>query len=217
MTRFRSSLWALAALVLGGCVEPQSGTPLDGGPGGSLDYGYIPLKRPSFLVLESDAGAVVLGSGVAVTAAHAAHMLPAGLLIGVSRDYDLAFFRTDRSAKVFETAPPQQGERVLAYAHDKDKSFRAEGVVTDLDVAVRPRCDSCPIQAAFAFEGDAGPGYSGGPVLDARNGKLVGIVFGYLDGADGKRTIYAYPMSRVEAELKRLRVSAPVLLPARKD
>jgi hypothetical protein len=217
MTKFRSSLWALAVLFLGGCVEPQAGTPLDGALGGSLDYGYIPLRRPVFLVIENDAGAVALGSGVAVTAAHATHMLDPKLLIGVSSDYDLAFFRTDRTAKVFETAPPQKGERVLAYAHDKDKNFRAEGVVIDLDVPVRPRCDACPVQSAFAFEGDAGPGYSGGPVLDADNGKLVGIVFGYLDGADGKRTIYAYSMARVQAELERLQKSTQAPLPARKD
>ncbi len=73
------------------------------------------------------------------------------------------------------------------------------------------RCaKSRPVRAAprppgFTFanprrEGDdAGPGFSGGPVLDA-SGRLVGITFGYKDEGY-QRMMYAYDMSRVRAEL----------------
>ena len=37
-------------------------------------------------------------------------------------------------------------------------------------------------------------------MLDAATDKLLGVVFGYVDGG-GKRTIYAYTMERVTAEL----------------
>jgi len=58
------------------------------------------------------------------------------------------------------------------------------------------------VPAYFIFAGDAGPGFSGGPVLD-HSGQLIGITFGYRqDGSN--RLIYAYPMSRVRAEFSAL-------------
>lgn len=179
--------------------------PLAGPLGPDLGYAYIPLKRTAFLVKEVDAGGVALGNGVAVTAAHAEEMIPAEMVIGVSRDYDLMFFRTDRTKTVLGNDAPRLGQRIISYAHYEDGLYKAEGVVTSLDAPVKPRCDACVVQSSFAFDGNAGPGYSGGPVLDAESGRLIGIVFGYLDKPDGGRTIYAYPMSRVYEELARIR------------
>ena len=72
-----------------------------------------------------------------------------------------------------------------------------------------PRCDGCPVQYAFAFEAEGGKGFSGGPVVDARTGRLVGIVFGFRDGLDDKtpsqRLMYAYDMDLVFGALGRLR------------
>lgn len=207
MTKFRSRLqpvFSLALLLLlGGCVT-RLGVPVQGALAPDLAYAYIPLKRPLTFLPESDGGAVALGAGVAVSAAHAADLLNPASLIGISHDYDLLFFRTDRDRAVLSVATPYLGEKVIAYAHYGDVLYRAEGTVKAVEVAVKPRCDSCVVQSALAFEADAGPGYSGGPVLDAQTGKLVGIVFGYLDQPEGARLIYAYPMSRVMAELKRL-------------
>ena len=59
-----------------------------------------------------------------------------------------------------------------------------------------PGYDASPY---FIFAGNAGPGFSGGPVIDA-TGKLIGITFGYKDQG-GKRLIYAYDVARVLAEL----------------
>ena len=38
----------------------------------------------------------------------------------------------------------------------------------------------CTAPAYFTFAGNAGPGFSGGPVLDG-SGRLIGITFGYKD------------------------------------
>ncbi len=179
--------------------------PVNGGLGRNLSYGYIPLKQPVLFVSEWDAGAVVLGGGVAVTAAHASHMLDKAAIIGTSTDYDLAFFHTKRRAPAFALGVPKIGERVVSYAHYEDTPYRAEGVVTALDAPVKAQCSTCAVQSAFTFLGNAGPGYSGGPVLDAKSGKLLGIVFGYVDNPDHTRTIYAYPMQRIWEELKKIR------------
>jgi hypothetical protein len=69
------------------------------------------------------------------------------------------------------------------------------------------------VQNAFVFAGNAGPGFSGGPVLDAKTGRLVGITFGYLNDANGERQMYAYDMARVSAEFAAL--AKPSLVAAR--
>lgn len=204
----RGGWLALLALGLAGCAA-QSGVPLKGALGGDIGYAYIPLKRTVLMIREADAGAVVLGDGIAVTVAHAEEMVPTDQIIGVSSEYDLMFFRTDRAKSVLATGEPQLGQKIVSYAHYEDDLYTAEGVVTSLDAPVLPRCKTCVVQSTFSFDGNAGPGYSGGPVLDADSGRLVGIVFGYLDKPDGGRTIYAYPMSRVFDELKKLREKKP--------
>lgn len=207
MTKFRSKRQAVLSLtlllLLSGCVT-RSGVPVDGALTPDVAYAYIPLKRTSLVFPESDAGAVVLGGGIAVSVAHAAKLLDPALVIGTVREYDLLFFRTDRKKAVLAIDAPYAGEKVVAYAHYEDKAYRAEGTVKELNAAVLPNCEGCIVQSTFTFEGNAGPGYSGGPVLDAASGKLVGIVFGYLDQPKGGRLIYAYPMSRVFEELKTL-------------
>jgi hypothetical protein len=201
---YKPFIGALAAVLLAGCAG-QTGIPVTGPLGGDLDYAYLPLKGTEYLLMDTNAGGVVLGGGVAVTAAHSAHMVYEKNLIGVSTEYDLAFFRTDKSEKKLETGEPQLGEQIVSYAHDGEQTLRAEGVVTQLDVPVKPRCETCTPAITFIFEGNAGPGFSGGPVLDAKSGKLVGIVFGYLNGENGKNAVYAYSMKRVMEELEKVR------------
>ena len=58
------------------------------------------------------------------------------------------------------------------------------------------------ISSWFTYEANAGPGFSGGPVVDTQ-GRLVGITFAYKDEGR-KRLIYAYDMARVLAELQAL-------------
>lgn len=191
----------LLALALAGCAG-KSGLPFTGTLPPDIGYAYIPLHQDRFVVFEGDAGAVALGGGVAVTAAHAIELVPDKDVIGVSKNYDLAFFRTERRDGKLAISAPQVGAAVLGYAHYEGQLYQARGTITDLKARVLPRCEGCPEQLAFTFEGNAGPGYSGGPVLDAE-GRLIGILFGYVDQPDGKRLLYAYPMDRVQEELKK--------------
>jgi len=190
----------LLALALAGCETP-SGEPAKGFATSAVGEAYIPLKGSAYLILEGDAAAVSLGNGIAVTNAHNANLLDDKSVIGKSPNYDLLFFHMANANIELPTAEPAIGQRVIAYGQAMGGALRkAEGVVTRLEAPVEALCGKCEVQSAFTFEGNAGPGFSGGPVLDATTDKLLGVVFGYVDGA-GKRTMYAYTMERVTAEL----------------
>ena len=92
---------------------------------------------------------------------------------------------------------------MTAYGQDTDGSLRiAHGVVRQRVMIA----GICTAPAYFTFAGDAGPGFSGGPVVDG-SGHLVGITFGYK-GEGRERLIYAYDMARVRAEFSALRKTA---------
>ncbi len=193
---------AVVAVALAGCATP-SGEPATGFATPKIADAYIPLEGPVFLLFEGDAAAVSLGDNVAVTNAHNANLLDGKSVIGKSANYDLLFFHTVKAVSELPTAVPRVGVRVIAYGQARVGELRkAEGVVTRLDAPVEAICRKCEVQSAFTFEGNAGPGFSGGPVVDAADGKLLGIIFGYVDEPKGKgRTMYAYTMDRVLAEL----------------
>jgi S1-C subfamily serine protease len=173
---------------------------------------YIPLEGPVFLIFKGDAAAVSLGGGIAVTNAHNTNLLDGKNVIGKSVNYDILFFHTDKATVELPTAKPRVGGRVIAYGQSKGGVLRkAEGNITRLDAPVEKLCGKCEVQSAFTFEGNAGPGFSGGPVLDAADGKLLGIVFGYVDEQPGvRRIIYAYTMERILAELEEVTRTLPV-------
>lgn len=140
---------------------------------------------------------MVIAPGVAVTNGHNRNLVPPDRVIGEARDYDLLFFRDPRSAQV-AMAEPQPGSTVQAYGQGVNGDLRvAHGVVRAVQT-----CSGCAVPAYFVFAGDAGPGFSGGPVLDSA-GRLIGIVFGYKNEGS-ERLIYAYPIARVRAELSAL-------------
>jgi len=145
----------------------------------------------------ADGAAVVIAPGIAVTNAHNANLLDPKSVIGTRRDYDLLFFRTPKAASP-PTAAPVIGQSVTAYGQGGNRELRvAHGVVREIK-----DCSGCTAPAYFVFAGNAGPGFSGGPVLDG-SGRLVGITFGYKD--EGRqRLIYAYDMSRVWVEFSAL-------------
>ncbi len=203
---------AVTMLVLAGCASP-SGEPATGFINHDVQNAYIPLAGSAFLVLEGNAAAVSLGGGVAVTNAHNDNLLDAKSIIGKSASYDLLFFHLEKATAKLPVKAPAIGENVIAYGQGPGKVLRkAEGVVTILDAPVKPKCSKCVVQSAFTFEGNAGPGFSGGPVIDAGDGHLLGIVFGYVDDepTKGHRTIYAYSMRRVFAELSAIEGKLPV-------
>jgi len=201
MTRSLSSLplplaFPLAVLlVLAGCAT-SSGVPAADIPEAPIAAAYIPLYHGNVLS-HAEGAAVAIAPGIAVTNGHNRNLVDPKSVIGEARDYDLLFFHDRRSA-VTETAEPSVGETVSAFGQGADGDLRlAHGVVKAIQ-----SCAGCTAPAYFTFAGDAGPGFSGGPVLDA-SGRLIGITFGYK-GEGRSRIIYAYPMDRVRAELSAL-------------
>jgi hypothetical protein len=142
---------------------------------------------------------------IAVTNAHNANLLPPDAILAQS-DYDLLFFRTEKlTPPLF--AKPSLGEAVIAYGDGASGGLReAPGTVRALHDPVMPRCRGCRVQQSFAFEADGGPGFSGGPLVDAKTGVVVGIVFGYCDGEDmcGAKRMFAFDMDVVMGEMHRL-------------
>lgn len=167
----------------------------------------MPLHAPAYLVLELRGAGVVIAPGIAVTNAHNARLVDASALIGQSQDYDLLFFRAP-GRKPPSFASLHEGEAVVAYGQGADDDLRvAHGVVRGLRVPIPRDCRGCAPQIAFAFQADAGHGFSGGPVVDAKTGALLGIVFGFRESDEAKkeRIIYAYDMAHVMAELEKVR------------
>ena len=197
MTRFPSRLVCIPLLLaLAGCAGASSGAPALAVAEPNIAAVYLPLHGTTHLGLDSEDGAaVVIAPGIAVTNQHNDEMVDPKLVIGAAAQSDLLFFRVQTSAAP-PRAQPVVGGRVTAYGQGADAELRiAHGVVHDIATA-----PGFAIARWFTFEGDAGPGFSGGPVVDAQ-GRLVGITFGYKDEGAG-RLIYAYDMARVRAELE---------------
>ncbi|HEX4303121.1 MAG TPA: serine protease [Rhizomicrobium sp.] len=204
----RFPIAALGVLALAGCGVLSSGMLPSGQPASeflndAVARAFIPISGTSYVVMGEAGAGVVVEPGIAVTNAHVGEFLHGVPVIGKSHDYDLLFFRVDRQ-DVLPSVSPTIGERVIAYGMAVNGGLRqAQGVVRGLEMPVQPRCPGCLQQSAFVYIADAGPGFSGGPVVDAASGRLVGITFGY-DDVDGQRRMYAYPMSRVHNELAAL-------------
>ncbi len=204
MTKFRSrsrraarSAALLALLLLPGCVS-SSGVPAARIAEGDIAAAYLPLRKRTNLGIDSDNGAaVVIAPGIAVTNAHNRNLVDPASVIGARRDYDLLFFRTARRSAP-ATAQPVPGAAVTAYGQGVDGELRtARGVIRQIKTS-----PGAAIADWFTFAGNAGPGFSGGPVLDA-SGRLIGITFGYKDSGR-ERLIYAYDMARGRAEFSAL-------------
>jgi len=181
-------------LAVFGCAS-SSGVPATVIAQPEIAAAYLPLHARVHLGIDiAEGAAMVIAPGIAVTNAHNENLLNPKTVIGMRQDYDLMFFRTTRTATA-PTAAPVIGESVTAYGQGADRELRiARGTVREIKT-----CAGCTASAYFIFAGNAGPGFSGGPVLDS-SGRLVGITFGYKD-VRSERLIYAYDMARVQAEL----------------
>jgi hypothetical protein len=205
MTKSRSSSAALlACLTLAACAT-SSGAPARRIDQPGIAAAYLPLHARVHLGLDSaDGAAMVIAPGIAATNEHNSNLVARDDVIGTARDYDLMFFRTARGDAP-PTAPLELGMAVTAYGQGLQAELRiAHGTVREIKA-----CPGCTAPAYFVFANpmreadDAGPGFSGGPVLDTA-GRLVGITFGYKDEGH-QRLIYAYDMARVRTELAAFR------------
>jgi hypothetical protein len=185
---------SLLVLCLAGCATPSGvATRAISQPG--IAAAYLPLSGRVHLGLDPAAGAaMMIQPGIAVTNAHNANLVDPKSVIGTATQSDLLFFHANGGPGP-ATAAPVKGEAVTAYGQDTDGRLRlANGVVRQI-VMVQGYSTS----PYFIFAGNAGPGFSGGPVIDP-DGKLVGITFGYKDQGS-ERLIYAYDITRVLTEL----------------
>jgi S1-C subfamily serine protease len=171
-----------------------------------LNDAYIPLYTGTIIGSSRFAAAVVVAPNVAVTNDHNLNLLSESTVLARSPAYDLLFFRTERG-RVPLIGQPRVGQVVIAYGQDgKSRRLEAHGIVRQIDALARARCEGGPDRPTITYDAEAGEGFSGGPVVDAMTGAVVGITVGYLDGAaeDGGRRMYAMAMDFVLAEMRRL-------------
>ena len=192
----------LCALILAAC---SAGQPSLGFVSPQLTDAYIPLVKGGWTTTGQRAAALMIAPEIAVTNDHNLNFIPPDRVLARSRDYDLLFFHTDD-----RDAPPQararMGESVIAYGQGRISHVEARGRIAALAEHVEARCSGCPAQRALVFEADAGRGFSGGPVVDAETGAVLGVTFGYVDGkppAEARR-MYAYDIDLVMSEMHRL-------------
>ena len=193
---------ALLCIPLSGCSAGQGA---DSFVNPRVMSAYIPLFRSTDFILGAWGAAVALTPNIAVTNDHNLNLIPPGRVVARSRDYDLLFFRTEGHEPP-QFGNPRIGEPVVAYGQGSLRDLRdAKGTVSQLNAFVAPRCDTCRDQVAFTYAADAGEGFSGGPVVDADSGVVIGITFGFRNEGDhGGKQMYAYDMALVLDEMRRL-------------
>ncbi len=198
-----------AALFLSACAVTGDAVTGSASPGfvtPAAGQAFLLLDPQSFEVRDWHGAGVVVATGIAVTNAHNRPFVgQAGVaatdIIGESRDYDLLFFHTARGTPMPQGVP-RVDQDVIAYGNALGlREVRAK--LLSIAVPIPPRCAGCAPQTALGFRADGGHGFSGGPVIDAASGSLIGITFGFSDKADGAdgRIMYAYDIALVMREL----------------
>jgi hypothetical protein len=204
----RHGAGTLLLAALAGCALP--GKPSSSFVNSRVENAYIPLYGLDLhLHRIQQAAAVMIAPNLAVTNLHNYLLIPKEKIVVRSRDFDLLFFRTDR-ALAPEFARPHVGQRVIAYGQHGPFGLterrEAEGVIREIDAQLPPECTECGPQVVIGYDADAGTGFSGGPVVDAASGALVGVTVAFEKGKgkDGGTRMYAYDVDLVLAEMQRL-------------
>jgi len=172
----------------------------------ALAGSYISLEHKEGLMGNAIGAAIVVSPNIAVTNSHNANLILEGDILARSSDYDLLFFRTALTRPV-TIAEPRMGQQVVAYGNGGGNERReARGFIVAL-AAIPHNCPNCPAGTGFAYRAPGGPGFSGGPVVEAESGAVLGLTFAYIDGAleSGEpRRMLAYTMAQIRAEMARL-------------
>jgi len=204
----RAFLLCLTASLFHSCA---SGYSSNGFINANLEIAYIALSAPDGMFLQRWGAATVVAPGIAVTNAHNSELVPAENILGVSREYDLLYFLTERM-EVPSVVSPELNQAVISYGHGPGSTLReARGEIESLTRLAPPRCPDCAPQHTVMFRAVGGEGFSGGPVADATTGEILGVVFGFRDiDIDGTRAreMYAYSSSVIFDEMNRLLGSA---------
>lgn len=200
--------WAIAgvaAVLLAACTNLGDGNWVGAGEATEtfvnprVAAAYVPLQAFIFPGMHRGAATIVL-SGIAVTNAHNANLVAEEDILGrAPSGEDIMFIRV-RDQKLggagpLKMAEPRTGEEVILYGQGPGGSLRmAKGPVRDIQ------------DTRFTITADAGPGFSGGPVVDAKDGHLVGITFAYYDAPNknGPREMLAYRIDSVMKEYEAL-------------
>lgn len=209
LREMRSCHWRAAAallFLLSGCALP--GRESSAFVTQQIEAAYIPLYKLNFAGGQQ-AAAVAIAPHLAVTNDHNYGLIPKEEILARSRDFDLLFFRTDRNFAP-PIASPRIGEEVVAYGQHgrfgRTERREADGIIRELDFGLPAHCTDCAPQKAISYDADAGTGFSGGPVVDAKSGALVGVTVAFADGKGerGGRRMYAFNIDLVIAEMHRL-------------
>lgn len=224
-----------------GCATPfdhAKDTPLV-----RLEDNYISLVSGLPGLNSVMASAVVVAPGIAVTNAHvlkvadqySGHSASGESFtvdpVAISDRMDLAVLKVPAQVgKPFSWARPRGSDQVWAMGTtNMMNSPVAVGRVVSADgwaceklaeeTAARRGPDRCesPVIRGVIYEADAGPGYSGGPLVNAE-GRLIGLTQGTFyevvdnEGRpvrDAPRTMFAYDIEDVLVEVRRLLTTAP--------
>lgn len=232
----------LVSKVLHCCAEMRAGfvratcampfTAVAGTPLAALADNYLGLVGGIGL-FGSTGSVVILRPGLAVTSAHVVRChgrLTAFSVAGsvelvveaVSDRLDLAVLASPPGlGRALAVAEPRRGDRVWAMGTTTGTlPPTACGVVetTSASVCLEAECAKGPFQPGLMYAAGAGPGYSGGPVVDDA-GNLVGLtegiytrMFGALPASWPRQPrMFAYRAGDVVAEVERLCVGVTAI------
>ena len=190
----------MLAFALCGCAT-SFGEPASGFIDPQIAHAYVPLHHAIVPFGHEVGAAVVIHKGnatIAVTNAHNYGMIdPSSYLVRFPGKDLILFYAHDGAPPPM--AHPYPGERVRAYGQGVDDELRtAEGTIVSVDAKIPApaECKNCPVQSAIVYDAPAGPGFSGGPLVDAKTGALVGITFAYED-KDNRRVMYGYDVNMI--------------------
>jgi hypothetical protein len=192
----------LATVLVAGLTACASGTASDGFTDPALEAAFLFLPQG-----EGGVGGAgfVIAPGVAVTNRHNANLIAPEDVLGASELHDILFFRTERQMPV-SIGTPRAGAEVIAYGDGGGALREARGPIELLPVTVE-NCPTCPPGTGFGYRAGAGPGFSGGPVVDRETGTVLGLTFGFINAPleSGKpRLMLAYDMALVQREWAQL-------------